>query len=212
MIGKKLIERGTLPPGAIDEIVANPRLFTLVTKRIAAEVDGAPLDIPLSFWRRYAHAFGGVAVFLIAVIAAAAFLLPKTANNTTRQVKVPDAVPDVVRPVGPPEGTAIIRSTGRTFDPEVRVEKAVVRYTPKKVIKNTQPPVSQEPEGAFYAISTAFDLEETAVGGRIIRVDVPRSSLFALGVNIPLENGPEIVKADLLVGSDGVTRAIRIVN
>ena len=40
---------------------------------------------------------------------------------------------------------------------------------------------------------------------------MPRSALFAMGVNIPLENDAEVVKADLLVGTDGVTRAIRVV-
>jgi len=37
-----------------------------------------------------------------------------------------------------------------------------------------------------------------------------RASLFAMGINIPLENGAEVVKADLLVGPDGVTRAVRL--
>jgi hypothetical protein len=60
-------------------------------------------------------------------------------------------------------------------------------------------------------LSFAGDLEETAAGGRIIRVDMSRSSLFAMGVDIPLENGREMVKTDLLIGSDGMARAVRIV-
>ena len=58
-------------------------------------------------------------------------------------------------------------------------------------------------------VSAGYDPDES--GGRIIRVDMQRSSLFALGVNVPLENGPDAIKADLLIGPDGMTRAIRVV-
>jgi hypothetical protein len=63
----------------------------------------------------------------------------------------------------------------------------------------------------FYAVSYAGDPHETERGGRIVRVDIPRLTLFAMGVDIPLENERDTVRADLLVGSDGVTRAIRVV-
>ena len=66
-------------------------------------------------------------------------------------------------------------------------------------------------EGEFYALSFAGDPNEAERGGRIVRVDIPRSTLYAMGVDIPLENEAETVKADLLVGNDGVTRAIRVV-
>jgi hypothetical protein len=42
-------------------------------------------------------------------------------------------------------------------------------------------------------------------------VDLPRSSLAAMGVVLPVENGPDTVKADLLISSDGVTRGVRFV-
>ena len=49
-------------------------------------------------------------------------------------------------------------------------------------------------------------------GGQVVRVEMKRSSLFALGVNIPLENDDTVIKADLLIGRDGVTRAIRMID
>lgn len=55
------------------------------------------------------------------------------------------------------------------------------------------------------------DTLEAARGGHVVRVDMPRSSLFAMGVNVPLENETGSIKADLLVGPDGVTRGIRLV-
>ena len=64
-----------------------------------------------------------------------------------------------------------------------------------------------EPGAEFYPIAGDGD---AVAGGHIVRVEMPRSRLFALGVNVPLENDSETVKADLLVGPDGVTRAIRL--
>jgi hypothetical protein len=84
-------------------------------------------------------------------------------------------------------------------------------------VRNSRPKQSAaqqiryEAEGDFYALSYAGDPNETERGGRIVRVDVPRSTLFAMGIDVPLENESETVKADLLIGSDGVTRAIRVV-
>ena len=75
-------------------------------------------------------------------------------------------------------------------------------------------PVQSETSSAtaeFYPLSYAGDPSETARGGRVIRVDMSRSSLFAMGVDLQLENESDSVKADLLVGPDGVARGIRLV-
>src|SRR5207248_5086866 len=48
-------------------------------------------------------------------------------------------------------------------------------------------------------------------GGQVVRVEVPRSALQSLGLPINVERAGERVKADVLVGNDGVARAIRFV-
>jgi hypothetical protein len=45
--------------------------------------------------------------------------------------------------------------------------------------------------------------------GRIVRVEVPASALITLGLPITAENMDRTVQADLLVGQDGLARAIR---
>ena len=48
--------------------------------------------------------------------------------------------------------------------------------------------------------------------GHVVRAEIPRSSLVAMGVvDLPIEGSNEKIKTDLLVGSDGVVRGIRIV-
>jgi hypothetical protein len=47
--------------------------------------------------------------------------------------------------------------------------------------------------------------------GTLVRLDLPLSVLPSLGV-IPPATGHTTVKADLVIGQDGLTRAVRLVN
>lgn len=71
--------------------------------------------------------------------------------------------------------------------------------------------LESEDEGNFYSLPFVGVSDETKEELQILRVELPRSSLFALGLNLPLESGDQKVKTDLLVSSDGVARAIRLV-
>ncbi|MEJ7860553.1 MAG: hypothetical protein WKF90_02835 [Pyrinomonadaceae bacterium] len=68
-----------------------------------------------------------------------------------------------------------------------------------------------EVEGDFYSLPFAGIFEDSKEELQILRVEIPRSSLVALGLNPPIENEKGIIKTDLLVSSDGITRAIRLV-
>jgi hypothetical protein len=47
--------------------------------------------------------------------------------------------------------------------------------------------------------------------GSLVRMDLPVSVLPSLGVTPPT-GGATTVKADLVIGQDGLTRAVRLVN
>jgi hypothetical protein len=47
--------------------------------------------------------------------------------------------------------------------------------------------------------------------GEVIRVQMPGSALIAFGLPVNIERADVPVKADLLVGEDGLARAIRFV-
>ena len=47
--------------------------------------------------------------------------------------------------------------------------------------------------------------------GTIVRVEMPRASLIAMGLPLHAERADETVKADIVVGDDGLARAIRLV-
>jgi hypothetical protein len=48
-------------------------------------------------------------------------------------------------------------------------------------------------------------------GGQLVRVELPRSALASLGLPMNVERADERVKADVLLGHDGLARAIRFV-
>ena len=216
LIGQKLIERGSLPSTDIEKIVSNPDLFSLISARIAADGKTPAANISLAwelfgFIRRNAVALAGVAVMVVAAMATASLFRSEKELIAAKVVQVPAAMPDAARPDLPPQVVGRNPFPGRAPDRDLRFEKAVVKQVSNSGYRRPQRIVDIEPDADFYAISYAGDPAETSGGGRIIRVDLERSSLFAMGVNLSLENDDEIVKADLLVGSDGVTRAIRVI-
>jgi hypothetical protein len=56
---------------------------------------------------------------------------------------------------------------------------------------------------------SAADLQ---YGGQLVRVELPRSVLARFGLPVNMNRADETVKADLLVGADGLARAIRFVS
>jgi hypothetical protein len=208
-IGKALVKAGSISVQNIDQIVANPDLFDGIRERISSETRGSRRAIGVM---RPGFAAAGTIV-LIAVASFAFFSLrsgptqvvgritPQPAKTEeTKRSAVPDNVVVVTQPVlrdsAPARSERI--SMGR------QPERSVMRPKPMSVGR-----VDNEDE--FYALSYAGDPNETERGGRIVRVDISRATLFAMGFDLPLENESETVRADLLVGSDGVTRAVRVV-
>jgi hypothetical protein len=57
----------------------------------------------------------------------------------------------------------------------------------------------------YLAKTTAMDT------GTIIRVRLSRSALVSLGLPVNLENSSDSVSAEVVMGDDGVARAIRLV-
>src|SRR5215510_13966011 len=62
----------------------------------------------------------------------------------------------------------------------------------------------------FFSVgdTTALSLAD---GGQLVRVELPRSALMRFGLPVNADRASERVKADVLVGSDGIARAIRFV-
>jgi hypothetical protein len=62
----------------------------------------------------------------------------------------------------------------------------------------------------FFRIGDTSPLS-LADGGQLVRVQLPRSTLMKFGLPVNVDRANERVKADVLLGSDGIARAIRFV-
>ncbi len=211
LVGKRLLDTEPLPAGNIEKIVANPELFCRVRERIASERTASIVDLrQTSPFRRYAIAYSGITL-TVAAAAVIAFYRPEIAIETPSQVvnsQVPDAVPDTARTKVPPQPITGKLSAVRAEKKEFRVEKSILpRTKPASHLRR-----DRELDTRFIPVSYTGDPDETSAGGQVIRVEMKRSSLFAIGVDLPLENDDSVVKADLLIGRDGVTRAVRMVD
>jgi len=205
-IGKALVRTDAVLSRDLESIVADPALFDSIRARIAA-------DRPVVLKRRTYFRPGITAFASLTVIAAFAFVFIDL-NTKPGEVAV-QQVPVTPKPV---DRVARFTEPDRVIDnelPPVVHQIRPERTSNRPIVKSNRPkqPEAQQVrhESNFYAVSYAGDPHETERGGRIVRVDIPRSTLFAMGVDIPLENEAEVVKADLLVGPDGVTRGIRVV-
>jgi hypothetical protein len=211
-IGKLLVKADAPSPRDIESIIANPALFDSVRARVklAAPEPARPRSV---FGRKAVASFASV--LLVAVVSFAVVFLD-TKPVDVADVPMPQAQGnrEVTKKSGQSDTVASPNSS--QTQPPVRGDRVPARpdLVDMKIPRPRQSAAQQiryQGEGDFYALSYAGDPNETQRGGRIIRVDVPRSTLFAMGVDVPLENESETVKADLLIGNDGVTRAIRVV-
>lgn len=205
-VGKRLLTAVRLSADEIDRIVSAPRLFDSVRARIA---DGSEKTVRQSVrfnWIPAAAVMTALAVITVAVnfgIGNKSLISPATADiipSAAVELKAENVEQALDTPAVVPLRARHTRPTSRTGVDKIKSK----RYSRPRQDE-------AKPEGEFYALNLVGSLEDAATEGLIVRIDLPRSSLFAMGVNVSLENDTKFVKTDVLMGNDGVPRAIRFV-
>lgn len=84
------------------------------------------------------------------------------------------------------------------------------------VIKPTPAPDKNAPSGEVEIATDFFPLVNRESlnqldSGQLVRVELPRSALMSFGLPMNMERAGERIKADVVVGEDGLARAIRFV-
>lgn len=208
-IGKMLVVSDARRVVDIDAIVTNPQLFASVLARVTSVGTPEPVAPLFVFTGFRVAAFGAAAAVLLLVVGAFSLLDTAREPVAVNTIQILPQVADVARPVFPPQGTKSGKlSAGRANKDEFKFERAILKRTGTI----NRPRVNLEPDTDFLPVSYTGDPDEISGGGQVIRVEMKRSSLFAIGVDIPLENDDTVIKADLLIGRDGVTRALRVVD
>ena len=230
--GRKLLAAARASNEEIDRLIASPKLFDAVKAGIKAEQRerkskrffGARQAFPV--WMR--QKTGAALAVLMFLALGSLGLLVITGQDSSPTLAEKITLPPLQMPAAPAE----IRQRAATnkdlpgiektknSDRENRAsfQKAVFK-TETAVLPKAKPRKKNfvrrqtgiDPEGEFYALGYGGNPGDAGENLRIIRAELSRSSLFALGVNLPIENESEKIKTDLLVGADGVAKAIRFV-
>jgi len=144
-------------------------------------------------WRARA-AVGAVAAALIVAVAVG---LRWTPEQHTVQVKPPEA--HMTPPVSP-----AVAPAGR------EAPRAHVRVLRKASRKPKAEPVLAQREVMTEFIPIVYD-PEPIERGQIVRIRLPRSALATFGIPMNEERAEEAIRADVLLGEDGLARAVRFV-
>ena len=218
-IGLKALAALRASDDEIERIVGHEDLFEPI--RAAIRLRPEQSYTRFSYLRRpYVLAWGMAAATLlvVAMVGVLAFVgrydaPQQSAENLGEQVlpvELPPArVPSSVLDNREPTGSAVVAAA-------ISVERPTARHTrrPARLYTVARPARTNiEDVGEFQALTYAGDALEVGNAGQIVRVELPRSSLYALGVDLPIENQAATkIKADLLISEDGVMRAVRVVN
>lgn len=233
-IGQTMLDAARLKKFEIDRIAAAPQLFSNVIAKIEAEQRARQtkklINISGFFHfqpRLMISATAILIIFIGGVIGWSQFgkvnQTVKTAHNSTLEIQkakqsneqLPIVLPEISNESPKIIKTSLVPAPTKTN----RVKTATVKFSkvspPKSRREQPQQKLNREikeTEGEFYAVGFTGNAVESTEEMHIVRAELTRSSLFALGVNLSLENETEKIKTDLLVGADGVARAIRLVN
>jgi hypothetical protein len=126
--------------------------------------------------------------------------LARTIREQVPPVEIPMVTPVVIEL---PEAATVPRKI-------IRASRETARIVKTKAATRLAGEPKEVEMGEFQALTYAGDPNEPGEGGRIVRVELSPASLFAMGVDVPVENETARIKTDLLIGADGVMKGVRV--
>lgn len=226
-IGRRLLQTAKLNGEEIERIVASPRLFESVKAAIEAEEQLRRKPKRFENWLRVSFSHrqtaGALTILLVSLTCAAVIIFKRQESSQLVEQPNKAEIERQITRVGKPselleikrtEITAVKnRAAAAAVEPaafKVKKTKTPTRATKANTVKPLQKSSQQTPE-VFYSLALAGTWEADGEDLRVVRAEISRAELFALGVDLPVENETAKIKTDLLVGADGVARAIRFV-
>jgi hypothetical protein len=206
--------------GAVNEIADSPTLWWAVQRQIGRQKEetGNPWPPVGKVWRWVIIGMPAAALLLFT------FLVFRTVDKpTTVGVGALRTQPDVT--TGQPQTAPVLQGPAPNIatTPEVastdRTERTVDKSTVPAQLAQSRPHSTRTKaltanvrrssgvKTEFIALSYARNPES----GQIVRVRVPSSMMVTLGLVASVEKPSDLVDAEVIVGDDGLTRAIRFI-
>lgn len=202
---RKLMAEAAVDESAVDDIAASPTIWWAVQRSINEQKSTrSPWPPALKRWVLVAASACAAAIIAVAWFASSR---PVEFNDTASTAEIqpftaPSAALDEPEPSLPAAGpNEPQRPKVRPAAPELRPGATKTR-TVKGSTRDTA-----EIKSDFIALSYAGDPES----GQVVRVKVPSSMMVSLGLVASVKRPTALVDAEVLVGDDGLTRAIRFI-
>ena len=162
--------------------------------------------------------FAAVAALLLIVFSVIAFRMRNETKPVQYQAVVPTSVPQD-SPVFPKEETPQRREVVARNPKSVRKQRPVISNASMQARagSNRKKDNNVVANHATNEVATEFmpvgylSVDALQDGGQIVRVELPRSALVKFGLPVNMDRYNERVKADVLLGLDGMAHAIRFV-
>ncbi len=165
---------------------------------------------------RWAIAAAAAVLILVALVALrASQSLPEQVQEANAAQPAPEIAPPAPEKESPKKKNSVA-----PVNPKRNLQSYSAAARPRRAAPQPQAVNAKEnakDAAGDYEITTDFiplphrgsiaELE----GGQVLRVELPRSSLASFGLPVNLERAGERIKADVVVGNDGMARAIRFV-
>ena len=196
----------------INEVAASPNLWWNVQRRIDKQKQErrAPWPPVVKVWR---WLMIGVPAAAAVVLAITFYLLPPTEMPNLEQAAV-SHIPALqeLATIDPSEFSVVQPNSGQPERSDSRSQRVtkrkswIKREAARKVAVAAEK--KEEIKSEFIALSYARDPES----GQIVRVRVPSSMMVTVGLVASVEKPSALIDAEVIVGDDGLTRAIRFIH
>jgi hypothetical protein len=214
---RSLIADASMNHEEFDAIAASPNVWHGVRRQIADQKQHPHFAWPpiAKFWQ--VLKFGVPALAAGALLLIGIFVLRPAQDLPEKAALTPDAPTSVTqvpsRPIvatptaaALPEKSAFKSREIRHFA-SVRATTAATTSAKQHFVTTDPAPSKTEIKSDFIALSYAPDAES----GQIVRVKVPSSMMVTLGLAAAVEKPTALIDAEVIVGDDGLTRAIRFI-
>lgn len=224
-IAKNLLQEFSPDAETLDEIAASPKLWWNVRNGIETEKTRRERNRFFGF-RWQIAAFSVLGIILFAGIGGLLIDLrtdePLAKVEEIQKPEIENPAPSVneVREIvrtkeqTPPAKTGLKAETAKVF-PKKELIKQVVQKTSSpaetKIRKPKTVNLSEEAKTETKTDFIALSYSSATDSGQIVRVKVPSSMMVSLGVTTESEQTAKLVNAEVVIGDDGMARAIRFI-
>jgi hypothetical protein len=194
-----------------EEGEAPPRLKLALRAAFDRQAKAAPVLISAPARARNLSLRMAAAAAALVLLAVAVALLSRSAPPNSKKEDMSSRTNLAPTSIPAPLEQAPQRGA-RPGNQQQRIETRFPQKTSTRRRDSTADDVARDDETVTDYIPLTYLADATAVeSGMVLRVELPPSALIAIGFPAPADQTDSRVKADVVVGDDGVARAVRFV-